>query len=146
MTKTGTVIVLDRYTRALIKANPNVLFVFGDNLERVGYGGQAAEARGCLNSVGIPTKISPSQYIFDIDVDENADRFKIPILQAFVTLHQHLQKGGVVVWPKDGVGTGLARLDITAPRLFKAIEGLKQNLFDNALLVKEQTLTEIEQG
>ncbi len=146
MTKTGTVIILDRYNRSLIKANPSVLFVFGDNLARVGYGGQAAEARGCYNSVGIPTKISPSEYIFDQDVENDINWFKAPILQAFVILFNHLKNGGTIVWPKDGVGTGLARLDVTAPRLFKTIEALKTKLLEEAALVKHETLNQIEQG
>lgn len=143
---TGTVIILDRYTRSLIKANPSVLFVFGDNLARIGYGGQAAEARGCLNSIGIPTKISPSVYIFDQDVEEDMARFRDPIILAFVILRKHLRSGGTIVWPKDGVGTGLARLPITAPRLHAAIEGVKERVFSEAALIKHETLQQIEQG
>src|SRR5688572_11887327 len=128
MNLNGTVIVIDRYTRQLIMANPSVLFVFGDNLARVGYGGQAAEARGCLNSIGIPTKVSPAQFIFDDDVEEDINRFKVPIVQAFAILRKHLRSGGTIVWPKDGVGTGLARLPTTAPRLHATIEGLKEKV------------------
>jgi hypothetical protein len=142
--KTGHVIIIDRYTRSLILANPSVLFAFGDNLARVGYGGQAAEARGCLNAIGIPTKISPSQYIFDEDVEQDMDRFKWPIVRAFAILRTHLRKGGTIVWPKDGVGTGLARLPITAPRTHAAIEGVKDRVFSEALSVTHQTLSQIE--
>lgn len=146
MNRNGTVIIIDRYTRALIKANPSVLFAFGDNLARVGYGGQAAEARGCLNSIGIPTKISPTQYIFDEDVENDVARFRDPIIQAFVILRKHLRAGETIVWPKDGVGTGLARLPITAPRLHAAIEGVKERVFSEAALIQHQTLNQIEQG
>lgn len=144
--KTGHVLIIDRYTRSLIKANPRVLFAFGDNLARVGFGGQAAEARGCLNAIGIPTKISPLQPIFDDEVDIDLDRFKIPVIQAFVILRQHLRKGETIVWPKDGVGTGLARLHITAPRFLAAIEGVKEKIFSEALSEKNITLQQIEQG
>lgn len=139
----GHVIIIDRYTRSLIKANPTTLFVFGDNLARVGFGGQAAEARGCPNAVGIPTKISPSEYIFDDMVEADLDRFKIPIIQAFVILRQHLRSGGNIVWPKDGVGTGLARLPTTAPRLHKAIEGCKELVFADASSIKHEQLNQI---
>lgn len=141
MTTPGRLIIVDRYTRSLILANPAVLFAFGDNLARVGYGGQAAEARGCLNAIGIPTKISPSVYIFDCDVEADINRFKEPIVLAFAILRKHLRSGNDVVWPKDGVGTGLARLPITAPRLHATIEGLKQHaLVAEASSVVEQNL------
>lgn len=142
----GRVIIIDRYTRALIRANPSVLFAFGDNLARVGYGGQAAEARGCLNAIGIPTKISPAQYIFDEDVENDMARFRDPIVLAFAILRQHLRSGNDIVWPKDGVGTGLARLHITAPRLYSTIEAVKERVFSEASSVVHQTLNQIEQG
>jgi hypothetical protein len=109
----------------MIQANPHVLFVFGDNILRIGYGGQAKEARGEMNAVGIPTKMSPDQYLYDDDFYT----VKEPIVEAFVILAQHLRKGYDVVWPFDGVGTGLARLPETAPRIFEAIEDCKQGLF-----------------
>jgi hypothetical protein len=144
--KSGHVIIIDRYTRSLIMANPAVLFAFGDNLARIGYGGQAKEARGCLNAIGIPTKISPDRYIFDEDVEQEIDRFKWPISRAFAILRTHIRKDGTIVWPKDGVGTGLARLHITAPRTFAAIEGIKEAVFAEALSVTHQNLNQIEQG
>lgn len=127
-------------------ANPSVLFVFGDNLARVGFGGQAGEARGCFNAIGIPTKISPSQYIFDEDVYHDLNRIALPIVQAFAILRDHLRKGETIVWPKDGVGTGLARLNITAPLLFEGIERAKKLVFSEAVSVTHKTLESIEQG
>ena len=48
-------------TRQYVKAHPNVYFVFGDNEVRRGYGGQAKEMRGELNTVGVRTKRTPGQ-------------------------------------------------------------------------------------
>lgn len=48
-------------TRQMMRAEPTTLFVFGDNLAQVGYGGQAKEMRGEPNAVGIPTKRKPSR-------------------------------------------------------------------------------------
>ena len=45
--------------RKQLKDNPNILYVFGDNMVRQGYGGQAREMRGEPNAVGIPTKWRP---------------------------------------------------------------------------------------
>jgi hypothetical protein len=124
----GYVLLVKHYTRQLIRSNPEVLFVFGDNMARVGYGGQAREARGEPNTVGIPTKVSPSDYFYDDHFDEAKEQ----IVQAFVILAQHLRAGHDVVWPFDGVGTGLARLSETAPTIFAGLEDCKQGLFHMA--------------
>lgn len=117
---------MQRYTRDVIRSMPNVLFVFGDNMARIGYGGQAAEARGEPNSIGIPTKMSPSAYM----TDENFYEAKQQIVKAFVTLASHLASGRDIVWPADGVGTGLARLYETGPQIFEGIEKCRQALFN----------------
>lgn len=135
MTKTGRVIIVERYTREIITTNPDVLFVFGDNLARVGYGGQAREARGCKNAVGIPTKVSPMQKITDELVQLNPARYCVPVREAFDKLHAHLKEGKHVVWPKDGVGTGLAALPTHAPRFLEGIEAHKERLFNQASMV-----------
>ena len=46
-------------TREYVRANPDKIFLFGDNLEQRGLGGQAAAMRGEPNAVGIPTKKRP---------------------------------------------------------------------------------------
>ena len=140
MNKTGRVIIVKRYTRELITANPNVIFVFEDNLARVGYGGQAKEARGCKNAVGIPTKISPSQNITDDLVYQNPSRYCVPVTEAFDRLQDHLKKDGIVCWPKDGVGTGLAALPTHAPKFLEGIEAHKERLFDSAVSVTESNV------
>lgn len=99
--------------RADLRANPEMLFVFGDNLARTGYGGQARDMRGEPNAVGLPTKRSPHVYLSDEDLDEvdhvtTADRAR---------LIEWISKGGTVVWPADGIGTGLARLREAAPKI-----------------------------
>ncbi len=130
----GNVILVKRYTRAMIQRNPDVLFVFGDNLARRGFGGQAAEARGEPNSVGIVTKMSPSRYLSD----DNWLDVRDPIVEAFNRLRNHLVNGGTVVWPQDGVGTGLAELPTRAPLLDLAIEGCREYLFSFATSVTTQ--------
>ena len=88
--------VVRRYTRAEIKANPDKLYVFGDNMARVGLGGQAKEARGEPNSVGIPTKWRPGKN--DGDYFSNQDWVEVvpAFREAFAQLNAHVQAGGVV--------------------------------------------------
>ena len=45
-----------------LRANPDVLYLFGDNVLRVGFGGQAKEIRGEPNAVGVRTKHRPNMH------------------------------------------------------------------------------------
>jgi len=115
-------------TRIQLKREPFVLFVFGDNMERFGHGGQAREMRGEPNAVGIPTKwapnMSPTSFFSDADFDE----VKPSIDAAFARLRRHVHQGGRVVWPKDGIGSGLADLPRRAPKIWEYIEDRRMNL------------------
>lgn len=100
-------------TREMLRASPETLFVFGDNLARWGMGGQAKEMRGEDNAVGLPTKRTPYEFMKDDD---------LPTVQAVVKddiakLRRHLRGGGTVIWPTAGIGTGLAALGANAPEI-----------------------------
>lgn len=96
-------------TQEFMRKHPDWLFVFGDNLERKGFGGQAYEMRGEPNAVGLPTKRGPAPTAFLSDQDY------VRVLQTnfkdINNLVLHLGRGGVVVWPEDGIGTGRAQLE-----------------------------------
>lgn len=118
-------------TRQDLRNNPDVLYVFGDNLERRGFGGLAKECRGEPNAVGIPTKKKPSHgdyaYFSNNDFRVFSDRLRV----AFKLLENHLNDDGDVVWPTDGIGTGLAYLEEKAPDLWKSLEITRQFLEEN---------------
>ena len=133
----GKILIVRRYTRALIRSQPKRLFVFGDNLARVGYGGQAAEARGELNVIGIATKRSPRSFF--TETEQDFVDAKEQIVKAFVILAEHLQAGHDVVWPKDGVGTGLAELPVRAPSIWEGLEKCRKQLFSMSDGVIEYT-------
>jgi hypothetical protein len=103
-------------TRKELKDNPNVIYVFGDNMIRQGYGGQAKEMRGEPNAVGIPTKYSPSlaphAFFTNKSLEEKA--VKDAIDEAFARLEERLLHKQIVVIPA-GIGTGLADLPKRAP-------------------------------
>lgn len=112
-----------RIYRKDIQANPDILYLFGDNLTRKGFGGQAAEMRGEPNSFGIATKRSishnfPDDYFFDAQVD-----VKGIIDSEFDRLYAMLGalKYSAVVVPLDGIGTGLAKMVENAPNMLKYI-------------------------
>lgn len=108
-------------TRSMLRDRPDDLFAFGDNLLRKGYGGQAKEMRGMPNAVGIPTKRMPGVREIDYFTDDDMAIANGPIRRAFDRLRGHMDAGGGVVWPEDGIGTGLADLPRRAPQIYALI-------------------------
>lgn len=123
-------------TREIVRANPFKIFLFGDNVDRFGLGGQAREMRGEPNAIGIVTKHSPtrseSAYMSDKDF---ADNCKL-IDRDFRRIGDfHFE---IVVIPSDGIGTGLAELDKRAPKTFAY---LQQKLADLEHTLQPHDLT-----
>lgn len=106
-------------TREYVRANRDKLFVFGDNLERKGYGGQAAAMRGEPNAIGIPTKMSPSYkreaFFSDEEFEQNKATIDLAIARILRAVTDTIR---AIVIPSDGFGTGRAQLDKQAPRTF----------------------------
>lgn len=114
-------------TRAMLRVEPDALFVFGDNMMRAGYGGQAKEMRGEPNAVGIPTKRRPN---WDPDAFFTDDDFGLWYAEAwpdFKRLRDQASPfgrkgdGQKIVWPAAGIGSGRARLEENAPRIYLEI-------------------------
>lgn len=117
-------------SRADVKHNPTLLYIFGDNLARAGLGGQAKEMRGEDNAYGLVTKRRPSHghpddYFHDYQED------CIALFDAdFKWLLVKLRSGAyqAVVIPLDGIGTGLAQLQHHAPGLLRHINNRLKEL------------------
>lgn len=109
-------------TRASMKARPGTLFIFGDNMARAGFGGQAKEMRGEPNAVGIPTKKAPrrddSAYFTDADFN-SAVKAITPEIERLKT---HISSGGDIVYPAAGIGTDRAELPQRAPKIHAYIQ------------------------
>lgn len=119
----------------ILKQHPTSLFVFGDNDNRMGSKGQAC-IRGCPNAVGIPTKKYPSfatlSYYSDDEFEENCRK----IQQAVQHVVDRYEQGGytTLIFPQDGLGTGLADLPNKAPLTFRFLNQILKDHFavDNA--------------
>jgi hypothetical protein len=110
-------------SREYLRANRDKLFLFGDNLERKGFGGQAAAMRGEPNAIGIPTKKSPSNseraYFSDNEFEQN----KVAIDAAFAEVAGAVADPiRAIVVPADGLGTGRAQLATRAPRTYAYLQ------------------------
>ena len=111
-------------TRDDVQKNTDTLYVFGDNMRGLGYGGQAKAMRGEPNAIGIPTKWSPCMYdeCFFKDSDLDNPLVKAAIDSAFERLEAWARIKGKIVMPSAGIGTGFAQLEIRAPRIQKYIQ------------------------
>jgi len=110
-------------TREYVRSNPDKLFLFGDNLERKGFGGQAAAMRGEPNAIGIPTKKSPSNTEAAFFNDDEFELNKAAIDEAFARAQTAITEANqVIVIPADGLGTGRAQLDKRAPQTFAYLQ------------------------
>nr|DAX26154.1 MAG TPA: ATP dependent DNA helicase [Caudoviricetes sp.] len=104
----------NRYSVQDVRANPDKIFVFGDNSIRQGTGGQA-QIRHEPNAVGIMTKKfprnTPDAFLYDSEYAENIKR----INEDIKNLKQKADDK-TIVFPTDGIGTNLADIAHTAPK------------------------------
>jgi hypothetical protein len=108
--------------RADLIANPDILYVFGDNAQRRGLGGQAKEMRGEPNAHGVRTKWEPRLKPTSFFTDDAYDAICAMIEEDLLAPRARLQAGRLVVLPLDGLGTGLAQLPEKAPRAYAFLE------------------------
>ena len=126
------------YSREDLQNNPQDIYVFGDNLTAVGLGGQAAACRGEPNAFGIPTKIAPSNHPDAFLFDVYLDRMRMLYQFLFNTLDYHTSIGNTVVWPEDGIGTGLADLPNKSPEIYALIQLMFEALKRRAVHTEAQ--------
>lgn len=100
-------------TRRMVRAAPFTMFIFGDNAERTGLGGQAKEMRGEPNAYGIATKQSPAECWTDATFTRNKFIILEDIQKCVANFDAQLYDH--IIFPEDGIGTGLARLRESAP-------------------------------
>ena len=103
--------------RADVRAQPEALFLFGDNMVGIGLKGQAREMRGEPNAVGIPTKWSPGRAPHDYFSDRDMAAFAAVVEERLERVEEHLRRGGLVIVPEAGLGSGLSQLPKKAPML-----------------------------
>lgn len=128
------VIQKEWYTKEQIQEDRNILFLFGDNAERTGRGGQAKFCRAEPNCVGVITKAKADHNEHSYLTDHYLMINIMNITRDFGRIINHLQKGGTVIFPADGIGTGLAELEVRAPQTFMFV----RTMWDYAIWIGEQ--------
>jgi len=118
-------------TRQDVRNNDDALFIFGDNDQRIGYGGQAKAMRGEPNAIGIRVKKSPSMdhnsFYTDNELMENIIKIDSDINNIIRYLYA---KEKTIIFPEDGIGTGLAQLPRKAPKTFEYLNTILRHKFD----------------
>jgi hypothetical protein len=126
----GKILLIHRFTKKMVKENPNIYFVFGDNFEKKGHGGQAI-IRDYKNTIGVPTKKYPSNHNSSFMTDDEFEKNKKEIDKAFFKIRDAIKNDYFIALPRDGLGTGLAKLEEKAPEtnqyLLKKISKLKKD-------------------
>ena len=120
-----TIVQEEYFSPEQCRANPRNLYVFGDNVDECGLGGQAC-IREEPNSIGVCTKERPDNEE-DAFFKDNAaslaqlldDLGWLSALAAGRFSKGHYDN---LVLPADGLGTGFAELDKRAPRLFQILK------------------------
>ena len=108
------VILQSRIYRADLQANPAVIYVFGDNERRYGFGGQAKEMRGEHNAVGVATLKAPGLFWTEAEAQRQMAVIDADMKPLFAAAHL----GRTIVFPLDGIGTGLSELERRSPTTF----------------------------
>ena len=116
-----------KITRELIKKNPNILFVFGDNDARTGFGGMAKEARGESNAIGLRTKKYPSTEESSYYTDEEFEDNKKKIDEDIELIRKQFVNY-ICIFIPNGIGLGLAQLNIKAPQTYQYLQGALSKL------------------
>lgn len=116
--KSKIIVTSNWYTPQFVASNPTYLFVFGDNLLRVGKGGQAV-IRDLPNTFGVATKATPSMDTKAFFDDANPEHLKqlktdLGMLKEIGNLGSYY----AIVFPTSGLGTGLAQLREKAPDIY----------------------------
>jgi len=108
------------YSETQCVENPHKLYIFGDNLIRRGKGGQAI-IRDFPNAWGIATKRLPSMSNNSFFGDR-PDEMTALITDIAMLINMLLHKDtdfNTLVFPEDGLGTGLSKMPSKSPKLFK---------------------------
>lgn len=118
------------YSVDFVRSHPKSLFVFGDNVARLGKGGQAC-IRYEPNSIGIPTKRFPSMKVNSFFLDTDSEARDI-ISKAIVRIYRAFtdNKYDCIVFNHNALGTGLAQMPIKCPITFLHLNNLLKLSFN----------------
>lgn len=109
------------WTESDVKANPDFIFVFGDNDQHKGEDGQAV-IRYVKNALSIRTKKSPGydgeDYYTDAEYKDNVRKLDAD----FAAVQKAIADGSKMVISANGYGNGLSRMPTKCPKTYAYLE------------------------
>lgn len=120
---------MGKITKSFLRNNPNYIFVFGDNLQRKGYGG-AAKLRDEPNTYGFITKKAPNNNDGSFyRSEEYKEKFEIELKRLIKEIENNPDKTFLI----SRLGGGLAnkykiRQKVIEPNLWR-LENYKNVIF-----------------
>lgn len=113
------ILVSRKFSIEQCRVNFDTLFIFGDNDERVGMGGQAI-IREQKNSVGFSTKKAPGGLKEDYYTDDEYEGNCKKIEEEIEKIKKYAQEGEykAIAFPFMGLGTGLSEMPLRCPKTF----------------------------
>jgi hypothetical protein len=122
------------WTEIDVMKSSHKYFVFGDNCERWGKGGQAI-IRDLKNTIGIRTKKKPDNFSTSFLTDDEYNTNSKLILEDILVIKEKNLLDEDIVVSKNGYGTGLAKMSERSPLTFNYLNDSLKNLlhFDNTL-------------
>jgi hypothetical protein len=112
------IIYQEYISRSDARNNSSKVYIFGDNDARSGYGGQAKELRGEQNAIGMRVKKYPTFNENAFYTDSEYETNCLKITEDINKIKELCKENTTIVFPKDGIGTGRARLREKAPRTY----------------------------
>jgi hypothetical protein len=116
-------------TVEMCRANPDEIFVFGDNLKGAGKrkGAGQAEIRDEPNAFGIPTKREPTTKddAYFTDQPDEIEAVKARLRELY-----KLAKTKRIVFPAAGIGTGRAKMATKSPKAWAEMTRILSDFFE----------------
>ena len=122
------IIEKEYFSPKICRENPQNLYIFGENQAQQGTkirGAGQAIIRGQNNAFGFCTKKSLYEYWTDEEKAENVDQIERDIKALL-----HFSKDFTLVFPYNGLGTGLSKLHQKAPKTFLYLSRRLLDMFD----------------
>ena len=113
---------VERYAPEDLRGDRGRVYVFGDNAMREGTGGQAV-IRHEPNAYGVVTKFVPGTDDRDYVSDDRFEEYARILFGDLQGLNHLVRHGIGIVFPRDGIGTGLAAMGTRAPRCWRFLVG-----------------------
>lgn len=122
-----------------VMANPQFIYVYGDNLQRTGWGGMAGQMRGLPNTIGVATKRKPDNNESSFYTDQDFAAIGRMIYNDVLNVKKKYESGNYIkIVIPTGIGSGRAKMPTKCPKLYRwLIDCLNRLAWNNLVTLDE---------